>query len=268
MPAANSPIEAALNSLEMKMPRQILELAFFPSEEHRTTDATSLKERIRSTVIDNFVMTAMNTHGGKAIRLDIQQSWINVISPTLVMVNVPKNVTQNRRITSTLNASFGTNMVSSAAVGIANQGSQYLMGASRMFNSAKTPPYVGTPDIEVMGNNQLEIRNFVALPIRLSGIVRIEYSRDFTELRNQYWSEFEYLVELAIKAYCYNNLIVLMDRAELQGGMELGRLSSKIEEWSDVYETYSDVLRERWRRILILNDPLLSSRGIKKLVNP
>lgn len=268
MLSATSPIENALNRLVMRMPRQILELAFFPSEDHRTTDATNLNQRIREKLIEPIVMTDLNNAGGVALQLDIQQSWMTMISPVVTIVDVPKNITQNRRITSALNASFGINGINTAAYGTTNQGSQVLNAASRVFNSAKTPPYVGTPDIRVMGNNQLEIRNFVSIPVRVRGLIRIAYSRDFTELRNFYWKDFNELVELAVKAYCYNNLLADMDRAFLQGGVEMGRLSSKIEEWSDSQETYDDYLRERWNRILILNDPILSQRNTKMLVNP
>lgn len=262
---ATSPIEAALNRLTMRMPTQILELVFFPNQEHRTTDATNLNARIRELVIDPLVMTDINNKGGMAVEIDISQRWIKQVSPVMCLVNVPMQATQNRRITSTLNSSFGINMINNAAVGVANQSNQVLMGANRVFNSAKPPPYVGTPDIRVMGNNQLEIRNFVAVPIRIRGLVRVEYSRDFTELRPNYWEEFSLLVEQAIKAYCYNQMLAPMDRAFLQGGVEMGRISSKIEEWSDAQETYDDYLRDRWSRILILNDPILSKRHVKMI---
>lgn len=268
MSIGTNPIDSALNHLRMTIPRQILELVFFPAQEHKTTDATNLNERIRELVIDGIVMTDMNSSGGVAVELDIAQSWVKTMSPVLTVVEVPKNVTQNRRITSALNSSFGVNMINNAAVGIANQGNQYLTGANRVFNSAKPPPYVGTPDVMVRGNNVLEIRNFVSIPVRIRGLVRVEYTKDFTELRPQYWMEFNELVEKAVKAYCYNNMLIPMDRAEIQGGMEMGRLSSKVEEWSDEFETYKDMLRERWKRILILNDPILSQRGIKMITNP
>ena len=268
MSIANNPIEHALNSLVRRLPRQILELTFFPAKEHKTTDATSLNERIREAVIDGFVMSDLNNNGGVAVELDIQQSWMRMLSPVLTLVDVPKNVLQNRNMTSALNSSFGVNMINNAAVGIANQGTQPLIGANRVFNSAKPPPYVGTADVRVIGSNQLEIRNFVSIPVRIRGLVRVEYTRDFTELHNQYWNRFADLVEMAVKAYCYNNLIVPMDRAELQGGVELGRLSSKVEEWSDASENYDDFLREAWKRILILNDPILSRRATKMIVNP
>lgn len=265
---ATNPIEAALNRLPMRIPRQILDLVFFPNEDHKTIDATNLNARIREKFVDPILMTDINNAGGMAVELDIRQNWMQMLSPVVCVVNVPKNVTQNRRITSALNSSFGINMINNAAVGIANQGSQPLMAANRVFNSAKPPPYVGTPDVRVVGNNQLEIRNFVSIPVRIRGIVRVEYSRDFTELRPFYWKDFAELFERGLKAYIYNQMLAPMDRAYLQGGVEMGRVSSKIEEWSNESETYDDYLRERWNRILILNDPILSSRHIKKIVNP
>lgn len=265
---ATCPIEAALVGLPMRIPRQILDLVFFPNENHSTIDATNLNARIREKLIDPIVMTDINNAGGMAVELDIRQSWIRMISPVMCIVDVPKNVTQNRRITSALNSSFGVNMINNAAVGIANQGSQPLMASNRVFNSAKPAPYVGTPDVRVIGSNQLEIRNFVSIPVRIRGLIRIEYSRDFTELRQNYWHDFRLLVDMAIKSYCYTQMLAPMDRAFLQGGVEMGRISSKIEEWSDMYETYNDTLRECWRRILILNDPILSKRHITKIVNP
>lgn len=266
--AATNPIDYALNRLTMRMPRAILDLAFFPAEEHETKDATNLNQRIRQQLIDPIVMTDVNNAGGKAIELDVQQSWMTMLSPVVTVVSIPKNITQNRRITSALNASFGVNMINNAVVGIANQGNMQLTAANRVFNSSKPAPYVGTPDITVIGANTLEIRNFVSIPVRIRALIRIEYTTDFTELRNFYWKDFGELVELAVQAYCYNNMLALMDRALLQGGVEMGRISSKIEEWSDSQKTYDDYLRERWNRILILNDPILSKRNVKMITNP
>lgn len=265
---ATSPIDFALNRLTMRMPRAILELAFFPAEEHETKDATNLNQRMRQKLIDPIVMTDINNAGGVAVELDVQQSWMRMLSPVKTIVDVPRNITQNRRITSALNSSFGINMINNAALGISRQGNMPLTGANRVFQSSKPPPYVGTPDVRVIGANQLEISNFVSIPVRIRGLIRVEYSTDFTELRNFYWKDFAELVELAVQAYCYNNLLALMDRAFLQGGVEMGRISSKVEEWSGSQETYDDYLRERWNRILILNDPILSRRGIKMIVNP
>lgn len=265
---STSPIDTALNRLIMTMPRAILDLAFFPAKDHETKDATNLKQRIRDVLIDPIVMTDINNHGGVALELDIMQSWMQMISPVVSIVKVPKYATQNRRITSVLNSSFGVNMINNAAIGIANQGNQSLNAANRVFNSAKPPPYVGTPQTLIKGDNVIEIRNFVSIPVRIRCLVRIEYSTDFTELRSFYQRHFNELVELAIKSYCYNNLLEPMDRAFLQGGVEMGRISSKVEEWSDAGETYQEYLSEKWSRILIMNDPILSQRGIKMITNP
>lgn len=258
----SNPIDYALYRIRAEIPIEILNMAFFPTTEHKTTDATNLNQRIREEVIDGLVMTAINNKGGKAISLDIRPDWIEKISPVTAIVHVPKTATQNRRITSVLNTNFAVSALSNAgAVGMVNQSSSYLNGANRAFRSMAPIPYVGTSNVEVVGENQLEISDFSSMPARIKMLVRIGYDLNFTDLRSNYWEEFCELTLLAVRGYCYNRLLGPMDSAFLQGGVELGRLSSKVDEWSDSMETFKDVLKERWGRITKLNDKIISRRN-------
>ena len=267
MSISNNPIDYALNRLRGRMPIEILNLAFFPREEHRTTDATNLNLRIREAVIDNMVMTAMNNRCGVALELDIKPSWIQKISPVICIVNVPKRDTQNRKIINVLNSSFGVSAINNAAVGIGQRTSSYLVGANKAFNSQAPIPLVGTANVNIVGENQLEISDFSSLPTRIKMLVLLQHDTDFTDLRRQYWDPFAELCEQAVKGYCYNNLLGQMDTAFLQGGKELGRLSSKLEEWSDAMDNFDDQYKERWGRILKLNDKILARRNIKMISN-
>lgn len=258
---ANNPIDYALNRLRGRMPIEILNLAFFPREDHRTTDATNLNLRIREAVIDTNVMSVLNNRGGLAMDLTIKPSWITMISPVIAIVNIPKRDTQNRKITSVLNSSFGLSATNNAATGISQQTSSYLTGANRAFNSMAPIPMVSTANVNIRGENQIEISDFNSLPTRIKMLVTLSYDTNFTDLNRRYWEPFATLCELAVKGYCYNTLLGQMDTAFLQGGKELGRLSSKLEEWSDSMDTFDDTVKEAWGRILKLNDPLLSRRN-------
>lgn len=265
---SNSPIDHALNRLRMDVPKEILNLVFFPTEEHRTIDATNLNARIREHVIDPIVMSDMNQSGGKAIELDVKPSWMEKISPRITMIKVPKQMTQNRTIIDCLHSTFGMNATNNLESGIARQGNTNLNNARRIFAAVQNVPYVSTALVEVKGDNILEVRDHTSVPTRCKMLVRCTYDINFTDLSPRYWDYFSELVAFAVKAYCYTNAIVPMDRSVLQGGVEMGRLSSKIEEYSDANETYRDQIKERWKRILIQNDPIMKRRVNTMVTNP
>ena len=269
MYTANNPIEFAYNKLSKTIPMQILETCFFDTSENKTDNAKNLYQRIREEVIDPIVMSDLNTLGGKVIPLDILPGWMNKISPRLTIIRIPKNFTQNRTINNVYSTTFGVSAISNLEVGVANNASSQVLGAAkRVFNSGMQVPYVSTANVTVHPENVIEVRDHTSLPTRVQCKVRLNYDENFTDLQQPFWIRFAELCGLALKAYIYTKLIVQMDRAFLQGGVEMGRMSAKVEEWSDAEETYQDTLHEKWQRLLTMNDPRAKNSHIIAITNP
>jgi hypothetical protein len=70
------------------------------------------------------------------------------------------------------------------------------------------------------------------------------------------------LVEFAVKAYIYNELIVDIDMGELQGGQQLGIFKQIVEGYADAEQNYQDKLKS-WMAISVMNDTPAFHRYLK-----
>lgn len=257
-----NPIIYALQQVRYEIPKEVLEKVFLSNLNYRTTDAKSLDARIRELVIEPRVLTDCNLVGGTELTINIPGQWVKYIAPTVAIVTIPKAATQNRTITRALSISYGT-LVSSAISGInPTQGSELLNAASKVMQSQMTVPVVSTAQVNVVGENILEVRDNIALPMSLVARVWIENDENFNHLAKPSWIAFSEGVVFAVKAYIYINSQIPMDQTYIQGGGELGRFTEVVDGYSDANENYKDWITKKWRKVAMLNDPEAMRRHI------
>lgn len=261
---AHNPIQYAINHIRNTIPREILEKVFFSNKYWRTKDATSLDHRIREEVIDARVTVDCNLVGGMQTTIYIQPGWMEWIDPMIAIARIPKEATQGRSITRALSISYGASVVAPAQGSYG--GSVLLSKANNVLQSNSPVTVVATAEVNLVGENMIQIRDNVAISGTLYLRCWLEHDANFNHLAKPSWMNFAKLCEYACKAYVYNNTIIDMDRAYVDGGVELGRWASKIEEYSDAEENYQDYFHEKWKQVSVLNDPEAHRRHISMTV--
>ena len=94
------------------------------------------------------------------------------------------------------------------------------------------------------------------------------FSENLNNISPRSWEAFAKLCVLAVKAFIYNELLIEIDQAYLQGGQELGAFKNYVDGLSDANDMYLTHLKEVWMVTAVMNDVHAHTRIIKLMVNP
>lgn len=260
-----NPVSYSLQNIHRTIPRDILEKVFISIIQHRYTVPVSLDARIRELVIEPWVMVDCNLVGGTETFLPLEAVPREQMDPFTVIYRIPKSMTQGRTITSALSVSFGQGSI----IGSTNMGlrgsSPMLDAASSVMNAQLPIPMVSSAYCTLIGENVVLIGDNIALPTNLFLRCKLENDEAFTHLKPTSYMQFAQLVEYAIKAYIYTNSAIVMDRAFIHAGADLGRMKEIIDSYSDAFENYKTYFRETWQKVSILNDYTAHRRHLQMI---
>jgi hypothetical protein len=74
------------------------------------------------------------------------------------------------------------------------------------------------------------------------------------------------LVELAVKAYIYNDQVIEVDIGKIRGGQEIGKFKEIVEEYKDAEEQYQEFLATTWQKVAYMNDNETFNRFVRSLI--
>lgn len=254
-----NPIEHSLRRLYHSIPPEILDVAFRPRQRSMTLDAC-----IHEDVIVDRVIPDINVVRGKPCKIVLNPAWIERVQVTeqflyartssnsvyrippearefnsiveVVSVNLPRTNLGTSNIYPFLNSTGANGLVDYANAALEMQ---------TMASAATLPTPV------LVSGSQVEL-----IPASLTSLAtihwildcRIAYDEEFTNLNKAAYGPLAELVECAVKAYIYNFFILKMDKAHVEGGMELGK-------FRDIIESYSENNTEKY------NEKLMNFRG-------
>lgn len=263
----NNPVTYAIEKIKWKIPHEILEKVFIPKGRHRYMESMSLDAIIRAKVIEARVMMECDLIGSKQIPIPISPSWVSQTNTAELIIRVPKTATQGRTITRALSLTYGTvGMVGSANYNNSYETSAVMSGIRNIMDTALPTPVISSPIIEPLGENTFLVQDMVISAMPLYMHCFLEADSNFNHLSKPTWRVFGDLCVLACKAYIWTNSVVMMDRAQIEGGFDLGRWSEVVDEYRDADEQYEDLFRTKWRRASILNDPVSKRKHIRSLI--
>ncbi len=252
-----TPLDHAINRIKLNIPKEILEKTFIESNQRFRAyrSAVSVDSLIRQKVIREIVMTDCNLIGANEIQVPVLKSWCQLIDSNNIIVRVPKTHTQNRTITEVLNATYLPQSGYLMPYGTIQAVSDMTLAQNKLLNSVRNPTISGTVDTEVVGENVIAIVGAGTIPNNLFLTVMVEYDESMSSLNRAAYGVFAQLCLLATKAYIWTNRIVMMDKAEVDGGYTLNRYTSIVEGYEDAYEQYTEYFDEKWRKTSYRADP-------------
>ncbi|HWT40252.1 MAG TPA: hypothetical protein VN081_03200 [Dongiaceae bacterium] len=226
----------------------------------------TLDARMKEAVIEKRVRVDCNLVGGTQVSIPLNRLQPEYLSgPWNVIYRVPKELTQNRSISSVLSLTIGQGSV----MGTTNMGMQgaspMLDAVSSVLSSALPIPLVSTAYVQLIGENTILIQDNMALPNNIWLRCYLESDDEFSQLIPQQIHQFCELCTLATKSYVYNELVVETDMARLVGGMELGRFREILDGYADSEQNYKDY-REKWAKIVQMTDPMSRERMLRMMV--
>lgn len=268
------PIQKAISDIKYRIPRAILEKVFVKRNyDWRTTVSSNIDEQIMTTVVKPRVLVDCNLIGGTQAMVPLQGLFFDKPNSNTTVVHIPKNRTQGRSINSVLHVAFLSQsaMASYASLSGVGGNGQYnsgensaLMGATvGMMSAMDKIPITSTANVSLISENTIMIKDAITMPDNCFLRCILSNDENLNDIQVRSYLMFSKLLEYAVKSYIYNELIIEVDVAEIQGGQALGVFKTVLESYSDSEQNYQDFLREKWEAVAFMNDAPTYARLIK-----
>ena len=272
-------IGKAINDLKFTIPREILDKAFIDRDwVYRFTENTNVDEQIRLKVVQPRVLIDTSLVGGKQFVIPLNGLNLQTYDNLTTVVHVPKSVTNNRSILTVLDVAFvSAAMLNQQAGGYgamqpgnpadcgATDNGALMSAMTSVMNSGGKIPIVSTADVQLVGENTVMIRG-VTIVQNMFLRCMLTNDEELNDIHPRSIIDFSKLVELAVKSYIYNKLIVKLDTGEILGGSVLGIFKNIIESYADAEANYKDYLEQKWAKIAFMNDHTTYRRYLNMLI--
>ena len=270
----NNPITKALSDLSFKIPHEVLRVAFQDNGPNWRQAPISLDQQIMTKVIKQRVLVDVDLLGGQTIIVNligIAPKWMDNHS---IVYEIPAEMLLHRSIISVLSVGYLPYTTTYGNQGIGS-GTTFTQGindvtsaAQRVSASFSNVPIVSNAQVELVGYNTVLIREQTRVTNSYQLRCVVANEENLANLNPRSFLSFSKLVELAVKSYIYNSLLIKIDQAYLQGGQELGAMKQYVDGLADSEQMYQDFLREVWQNVSFHMDPMAHTRFIKLMVNP
>lgn len=266
-------IQFALSEVTERIQPEILRRTFItPLESDNNWSRThapllSVEHMIRDKVIEKRLIPRLSVISGQRDHIPLEGLPIQYQKDYTQVIEIPKSRTKGLSITSVFGiiagSSFGSVTGMSNTTQMRGSGTTEALAAMRM---SKSPvPVVSDTHMQIIGDNTILLR----APLRQYGFLfldcLLEHDRALGNITNDAWECFADLVELATKAYVFNNVSFPMGQAELSGGMSLDIFKSTVESYADSNTLLKEKLDE-WKVVNVLTDPLSFDEHITGVV--
>lgn len=274
-------VKMALNQLMFTIPKEVLEVAFKDENDSWRTNSNawkitslSLDKKIRNQVIIPRVLIDCNLFGGQTAIISMEGLEPVFRDNYNVVYEIPKSRTQNRTIMSILEVGYtpyaGAYSMGAVAYGMTTTGSvnPVLNAGQRVGDAMSGIPPVSVAYVELVAENTILLRDQYRITGAYYARCMLENEENLNNINPRSLPNFSKLVELAVKSYIYNKLLIKIDQGVIYAGYELGAMKSYIESLSDSEEMYQTFLREKWAPTAFCNDIHAYDRFIKVQINP
>lgn len=261
-----NPIQKAIADIKFKIPQDILMATFTYREFGMRAPLINLDTMIRQHVIEAKVKVDCDLVGGIEVEVPIGGVLPEYLDYSTMVYRIPKSLTQNRSISRVLAVTMGSGLMAGTAM-VGSTTHSHMLGAVEGVMAAVSPiPIVSTAYIRLIAENTILVTDQIRFPGTAFLRCYLENDADFSHLRSTTYHKFAKLVELATKAYIFNELAIPVARAELVGGQDLGRFKEILDGYADAAELYDTFLEETWRKVAIMDDRMSHERHLRMLL--
>lgn len=255
-----NPIEYAISVIHREIPPQLLQQAFPSFGTSFDNTVHSLDARIKSNVIDRWVMTDIKLVGGTETYAPVEDSVTEQVDMSTFVYRIDERWTQGREITQVLTIGQGTalgyGMLTNGTYGYGSPNAQMQQQA---VNAAAPGPILATSHLQLIGPNTF-LAKFAGYQqysfgrgIPVWAQIRIADDAYFSSIVPSAFQDFAELCVLAVKSYVYNQLVVSVDEAMISSGQQLGVFRERLWEYSDSNTLYKEAVR-KWTKIAHMID--------------
>lgn len=256
-------IKKAIEEVKYRIPRQLLEKVFIDgSASWREGSRTTLENQILDLVVRPRVMEDCNLVSGTEVLINLNGLTQQKPTDWMTVIHIPKDRTDGRSITTVLEVCFYS---ASAIAGLTSGGyagmggytsgtgfdltqtSAMTTALGAVVSAVDTIPLIGTTRADLISENTILIKSGNMLTAATFLRCILAEDENFSNIPISIYREFAKLVEFAVKAYIYNQLIIEIDTAELRFGQAVGAFKDVFSGYSDAEQNYQDQLNLWWK---------------------
>ncbi len=263
-------IRYALDQVKRRIPKGILEEVFRPKDYIYQQSLYNVDHLMETQVIRPRVMTDCDIVGGTEVIISLDGLNVTRLDPITTVFRVPKDVTNGRTITSALSIGYG-NASMLALPGLTGSFkpcsvTPLLQAGQAMLDQHMPIPVSGTARLQLIAENTIMVRD----PTTALGAISflrciLANDENLSHIQTKSYLHFAKLCELAVKSYIYNEYALVLDRAFITGGYEIGKFKEMVDSYADSEEMYQTYLTETWQAVAFMNDSETYQRYMTRL---
>ena len=268
-------IQKCVSDLSFRIPIPVLQLAFKDDIQQWRRAPISLTEQIMLKVVRPRVLIDIDIVGGQTVIIPLENVTPQFLDTYTIVFEIPEFILNYRTIMSALSIGYMPYASSfnslGVGMGVVNPGSMsdLLSAAQRVGDSLSNVPNISNATVELIGHNTILIRDQLRVTNAYQLRCVLGNEENLNNIQPRSSLVFAKVIELAVKSYIYNTLIVKIDQAYLQGGQELGRIKEIVDSYSDSEQMYQDYLKEVVQAVSFMNNNNMShERFIKLQISP
>ena len=260
-----TPIEKALDEINFKIPRDILELAFGETSNYTVRFKPSIDTVIQDKVLVPKVIVDCDLNGGVQRFIPINGIHLEYINNTECVFQMPADRLQGREIMSVFSIGYYEDKVSQYIPTTSSKNS-LNMHVNKLVDSLSGTYMEMTNRIGIWGPNTVHVRERMAIEDRMVLHCVVSNAQHMSNLPPRAFLAFSELCILAVKAYIYNTLVLRLDTGAIRGGVSLGKISDIVNEYADSAELYDLYLKEKWAKKAFTADPIRNEKHLRRLL--
>lgn len=239
-------IDYMLRNIKLRIPKEILNLTFNNKSSFRYNNSTNLDWLIKRDVIDLIVLEDLNVVGGEHVYINMSNIGPRIVDGGYIY-DIPLSSTGGRNITRVYTVEDG----SSSSSGNVGKG---ILGetAGRMLKAVDGLHATGTSLLELVPPNSIFVKEIIGNYARLRCV--LGYDERLSSVPQVYWREFANLAVLAAETYIYNNVDIPMGSGSRTGGSSNDRLRGRVDQMSDSWQTYGELLDGTISKLALMSD--------------
>ena len=250
----NNALDIALSRVLINIPRELLNLTFAVREPYEKT--YPLEQMILEKVVRGIIRKDVNLYGGKAKKIVLlpeyreKMDWNRaddyMFTGMFSLYRIPPSEREGQAIVDVEGLMYRGNFSAGHApytAGWTGGATEIMLGATVIDSHTgySSPP---RPDVTLLSGDLVRLS-----PSQHGDVVwvmqcRIGMDQDFTNMNTQAIPIFTELVTVATKMYCYNKLIVEVDKAFVESGYELSSFKMILDTYADSFDRYKELMQE------------------------
>lgn len=260
-------IAKSIEDCKFKIPRQILEAVFIKRDHNWRQSQYNIDENIMATVVRPRILVDCNLVGGAEVFIPLEGIPNERINDYTSVYHIPKSKTQGRSILSVSNITF-TDPTRMSSIGIgAVQGNTAMMRAGNaVVDAMGNIPVTSTARVQLIAENVVMVQDTIVLPANIYLRCTIANDENMSHIQPRSYLAVSKLVEFAVKAHIYNEMVIQMGQTQIFGGQDLGVFKEIVDSYSDANELYETHLKEVITKVQFMNDNTTYTRFLKMII--